>query len=52
MSYDLKNHYKSKTNWEQLKKLYMGVDESNIKELGYIEAHTYYVKMATQRAIC
>ena len=30
-------------NWEQLKKLFMGVDESNIEELGDIEAHTYYM---------
>ena len=43
ISYDLKNHYKSKTNWEQLKKLQMGVDESNDEELGEIEAHTYYM---------
>ena len=41
ISYDLKNHYKLKTNWEQLKKLQMGEDESNVKELGDIEAHTY-----------
>ena len=43
ISYDLKNHYKSKTNWEQLKKLQMGEDESNIEELGDIEAHTYNI---------
>ena len=41
ISYDLKNHYKSKTNWEQLKKLQMGEDESNVEELEDIKAHTY-----------
>ncbi len=48
ISFDLKNHYKFKTNWEQLKKLQMGEDESNVEELGDIEAHTY----CTQRASC
>ena len=43
ISYDLKNHYKLKTNWEQLKKLQMGEDESNVEELEDIEAHTYYM---------
>ena len=41
ISYDLKNHYKLKTNWEQLKKLQMGEDESNVEELEDIEANTY-----------
>ncbi len=48
ISFDLKNHYKFKTNWEQLKKLQMGEDESNVEELEDIEAHTY----CTQRASC
>ena len=43
ISYDLKNHYKLITNWEQLKKLQMGEDESNVEELEDIEAHTYYM---------
>ena len=44
ISYDVKNHYKSKTNWEQLKKLQMGVEEKNvIEELGEIGPHTLYM---------
>ena len=44
ISYDMKTHYKSITNWEQLKKLQMGVEENNvIEELGDIGYHTYYM---------
>ena len=44
ISYDIKNHYKSNTNWEQLKKLQMGVEENNvIEELGEIGPHTLYM---------
>ena len=39
----LKNPYNLKMNWEQLKTLQMGVDKSNVEELGDIEAHTYYM---------
>ena len=42
ISYDLMNHFRSKTNWEQLKKLQMVVEDNNfIEELGDIGRHTY-----------
>ena len=44
ISYDLKNHYKAKTDFEQLKKLRDGKEEKLVElELGKINEHTKYM---------
>jgi hypothetical protein len=44
ISYDLKHHYSSKTNWDQLEQLNKGVSKEDvISELGELDAHTMYM---------
>ena len=43
-SYDIKHHYKAKTNFKQLQKLNDGKDEKVVEEeLGEINEHTKYM---------